>query len=179
LAQIPQIETKNYVVRYITPPMVTERWVKWTTDNFLMGQINSKTLNLSKVDIQRYVVSAIKNRRSIFGIFRKLDFDHIGLYELMNDQQHRVVNLDVLVDIPKYDLHTVMTETDPVLLSYLNKNFGVEKAVASVPATFSAAIKHYEKDKWLREGVLREELPALKPNRRVDAIQFGKLLGST
>lgn len=172
----PEFATKNFVLRYMTPPMVTERWVSWTSNNFLMGQINSRTTNLNKIDLQRYVATAIKNQRAIFGIFRKSDFEHIGLYDVMVDMRHRIANLDVLVEIPKIDLHTTLSETDPFFLAYLRHKMGFQKAAAQVPATFKDLLKHYEKSGWLKEGILREELPGLKANRRVDAVQFGKLL---
>jgi hypothetical protein len=38
------------------------------------------------------------------------------------------------------------------------------------------AIRHFELDGWLKEGVLRAEYPAVEVGKRTDAFQFGKLL---
>lgn len=156
--------------------MVTDSWVSWTSNNFLMGQINSRAARLSKVDLQRFVAMAIKNKRLIFGIFRKSDFEQVGLYDVMPDLRHRIANIDCLVEIPKFDLAEILAETDVAFLAFLKLKMGFQKVSALVPATYKAMHKHYEKTGWLKEGILREELPGLKANRRVDAIQFGKLL---
>lgn len=170
--------TPNYRLRLMTPAMVTDRWVSWTADKSLMAKLNSKTLKLKKPDVQRYVASAIAGRRAIIGIFRLTDGDHAGLYEIALDQRHRIANLDVLVDLKRYRLHEVLTETDPVLLAHLKIRFGVQKAAAMVPATFVDAIRHFETAGWLREGVLRAEYPAVEAGKRVDVVQFGQLLAA-
>ena len=167
--------TPNYRLRLMTPAMVTDRWVGWTADRSLMRKLNSRTLKLNKTDVQKYVASAIAGHRAIVGIFRLVDGDHVGLYEIALDQRHRVATIDVLVDLRRHALHVVLSETDPVLLSGLKIRFNVEKAAALVPATFVEAIRHFEEG-WLKEGVLRAEYPAIEAGGRTDVVQFGKFL---
>lgn len=166
----------NYHLLLMTPKMVTDRWASWTSDRSLMKRLNSKTLKLSKLDLQRYVISAIKGKRAIVGIFRRSDGDHAGLYEIVLDPRHHIASLDVLVDMKRYNLHSVLSETDPVLLGDLSRRFGVKKASVMLPETFVDAIRHFESAGWLREGLLRAEYPAVEAGKRVDVVYFGKLL---
>jgi hypothetical protein len=176
MAQAIDLFTPNYRLRLMTPAMVTDRWVGWTADRSLMNKLNSKTLKLKKADIQRYVASVTSGRRAIIGIFRLADGDHVGLYEIALDHRHRVANLDVLIDLKRYSLNDVLSETDPVLLADLKNRFGVHKAAAMVPITFKEAIGHFESAGWLKEGVLRAEYPAVEEGKRTDAVHFGQLL---
>ena len=178
MAQTIDLFTPNYRLRLMTPAMVTDRWIGWTADRSLMNKLNSKTLKLKKADVQRYVASAIAGRRAIVGIFRLADGDHAGLYEIALDQRHRLANLDILVDLKRYSLEGVLGETDRVLLADLNIRFGVQKAAALVPATFKEVIRHFESAGWLKEGILRSEFPGVEADERVDAVQFGQLLGA-
>ena len=88
------------------------------------------------------------------------------------------MTIDVLVDQRRYDLANVLRETDPVLLNYLAGRFGLEKAVAKIVETYRPAILHFEQSGWLKEGVLRQENPAVSGQGRLDVVQFGKLLSS-
>lgn len=176
MAQTIDLFTPNYRLQLMTPAMVTDRWVGWTADRSLMGKLNSKTLKLKKADLQRYVSSAIAGKRAIVGIFRLTDGDHAGLYEIALDRRHRIASLDILVDLKRYSLHGVLSETDPVLLADLKNRFGVQKASAMIPATYVDAIRHFESDGWLKEGVLRAEYPGVEAGKRTDAVHFGKLL---
>jgi hypothetical protein len=176
MAKTIDLLTPNYRLRLMTPAMVTDRWVGWTADKSLMGKLNSKTLKLKKPDVQRYVASAIAGRRAIVGIFRLTDGDHAGLYEIALDRRHRIASLDILVDLKRYGLREVLTETDPVLLADLKNRFGVEKASVMVPVTFVEAIRHFESAGWMKEGLLRAEYPAVEEGKRTDVVHFGQLL---
>ena len=141
-----------------------------------MNKLNSKTLKLSKLDLQRYVISAIKGKRAIVGIFRRSDGDHAGLYEIVLDPRHHIASLDVIVDMKRYSLHGVLSETDSVLLAELQGRFHVEKASVMLPTTYVEAIRHFELSGWQREGLLRAEYPAVEEGKRVDVLYFGHLL---
>lgn len=171
-----ELLTKRFRLTPITPDKVSDDWIRWTADPFLMSQLNARTPMLSRADLQRYVASAWQSKRVILGIYSQANGDHIGLYEAAIDARHANVALDVLVDQRRYDLSDVLSETDPVLLEFLAKEHGVEKAIAMVVETYTPAIRHFEATGWLKEGLLRQEYPAVVGNRRRDVIQFGWLL---
>lgn len=173
-----ELLTRRFRLSPVSPDRVSDSWIRWTADPVMMSQLNARTAKLTRADLQRYVVSAYKRKRTIVGIYAKANGDHVGLYEAAIDQRNANVTLDVLIDQQRYDLSNVLSETDPVLLDYLAKERGVEKAVAQIVETYVPAIKHFEATGWLREGLLRQEYPAVAGNRRLDVIQFGRLLGS-
>lgn len=176
MAATSGLTTAHFKLRLMTPAMVTDRWVGWTRDPVLMAQLNSRLLNLSRIDIQGYVANAIASKRAIIGIFSKRNDEHVGLYEAVADPQHRNVTIDVLVDREQHDLQKVLRETDPVLLADLRSRFKMEKAVTMVVGTYLPAIRHFESTGWNREGVLREDYPSADGTSRVDVVQFGKEL---
>ena len=179
MAETSELTTKRFRLIPMTSDRVTDSWIKWTADADLMRQLNTRPLNMSRADLQRYVAGAPKRGRAIVGIFTKVGGEHIGLYETQGSApQHANVTIDVFVDQNRYDLSNVLTETDPVLLRFLKQQYKAEKAVARLPETYLPAIRHFERTGWLKEGVMRKEYPAADGVGRVDVVQFGKLLES-
>jgi hypothetical protein len=176
MSENKELLTRRFRLAPITRDKVSDNWIRWTGDPVLMSQLNARPAKLSRADLQRYVASAWQQKRAILGIYAKADGDHIGLYEAAIDRRNANVTLDVLVDQQRYDFSNVLSETDPVLLEFLAKARGIEKAVALVVETYAPAIRHFEATGWLREGLLRQEYPAVAGNRRLDVIQFGRLL---
>jgi hypothetical protein len=172
----PELLTKRFRLAPITPMTGSDDWLRWTSDQELMGQMNAHVLKLSRTDLQRYLVTAQQQKRAIVGIYGRRDGVHVGLYETEISEEHRNVTIDVLVDQRRYDLSNVLRETDAALLSYLAARFGLEKAVAKVVETYKPVILHFEQTGWLKEGILRKESPAISGMERLDVIQFGKLI---
>ena len=170
------IVTENFRLCLMKPEMVTDRWVEWTNDRSIMRQINSKPKKLNKSDIQNYVLHATLNRRAIIGIFRRLDHEHVGLYEILFDQAHRNANFDVLIDFKRFNITDVIDETLPALVNDVKKRFGAEKAVILAPESYSELLRYLEGSDWQREGVLRSEFPNANGAKRLDGLQFGKIL---
>ncbi len=141
-----------------------------------MGQLNARVAKLTRADLRRYVLAARKSGRSIVGIYTRAGGDHVGLYETEVNPQHANVAINVLIDQKRYDLTNVLSETDPVLLDFLAKARGVEKAVAMIVETYVPAIRHFESTRWHKEGILRQEYPSANGSRRLDVVQFGRLL---
>jgi hypothetical protein len=176
LAHLQEITTRRYRLALITPDRVTDDWLRWTEDVALMRQMNSRLRKLTRADLQRYVVASQKVGRAIVGIYGLRGGAHIGLYEAELNARHRIVTIDVLVDQQRFDLPSVLTETDPALLDHLARRFGTQKAVAKIVETHTAALRHFEATGWRKEGVLRQEQPSADGRHRLDVIQFGKLL---
>lgn len=176
MSNAPEILTKRFRLTPITPEMVSDEWLRWTSDPLLMGQMNARVAKLTRTDLQRYLVDAQRQKRAVVGVYGRKDRSHVGLYETEINEENRLITIDVLIDQHKYDLASVLRETDPVLLSYLAGRFGLEKAVAKVVETYKPLILHFEQSGWLREGLLRQENPSATGFGRLDVIQFGKLL---
>lgn len=168
--------TKRFRLVPIGPDQVSEDWVRWTGDAELMRQMNVPLRKLRRRDLQQYVIASKKGGLAIVGIYEKQNGAHAGIYEIQLTPQHKSVTLNVLVDPKRYDLSNVLRETDPVLLKFLKERYGMQKAVAKVVETYLPAVRHYEGSQWMKEGVLRGERPSVDGTRRLDIIQFGKLL---
>lgn len=178
MSEKSELLTKRFRLRPISPDKVSDNWLGWTRDPILMSQLNARAAKLSRADIQRYVATAWKDGRMIIGIYDRANVEHIGLYEIAIDRRHRNVTLDSLVDQQRYELATVLRETDRVLLDFLAREQRVEKAIAQVVETYTPAIRHFEATGWQREGLLRQERQAASGNHRLDVVQFGRLVDS-
>lgn len=178
MPQISELLTKRFRLAPISPEKVSDNWIRWTGDPLLMSPLNASVVKRSRADLQRYVAVAWKSRRMIIGIYVLVNADHVGLYEASVDPRHGTVKLDMLVDQQRYSLPSVLSETDPALLDFFVREHRIEKAVAQVVETNTAVIRHLEATGWRREGVLRREHTAATGNRRLDAIQFGRLLAA-
>ena len=176
MPRFSELLTKRFRLAPIGPDKVSDDWVRWTGDPILMSQLNARAMRLTRADIQGYVAAAWRSRRMIIGIYARPTTQHVGLYEAVVDGRHGNLTLDVLVDQHRYDLSNVLSETDPALLDFFVSQHRIEKAIALVVETYAPLIRHYEGTGWLREGVLRQEYQAVAGTRRLDAVQFGRLL---
>ena len=169
--------TKRFRLSPITPDKVSDSWIRWTADPVLRAQMNAKVAKLSRADLQRYVVASWQNKRMVIGIYSRTNAEHVGIYEVAVDPRHANITVDALVDQQRYALPNVLAETDPALLEFFVKEHKIEKAIAQVVETNVPLIRHYEATGWSKEGVLRQEFQAVSGNRRLDVVQFGRLVG--
>lgn len=171
-----ELLTRRFRLSPVGPDKVSENWLGWTRDSFLMAQLNMRPGKLSLVQIQQHVAAAWKGGKAVFGIYLRSHGDHVGLYEVALDRRNANATLDMLIDQHRYDLGDVLSETDPAILSFLAGSHGVEKAVVQLVETYEPAIRYYETANWRREGVLRQERQAVTGGHRLDVVQFGCLL---
>lgn len=178
MPQTSELLTKHFRMAPLSPDMVSDNWVRWARDPVLMAQLNARAMQPTRADIQRYVVASWRSKRMIIGIYALANAEHIGIYEVSIDPRHGNVRLDMLVDPQRYALSRVLPETDPALLRFFAKEHRIEKAIAEVIETNIPLVRHLETTGWLKEGVLRQEYAAVSGNRRLDAVQFGRLLAA-
>jgi hypothetical protein len=170
------LQTLNYHLTLMQPNMITSDWISWAGDVALMRQVNAKARKASRSDIEDYLLDAMAKKRAILGVFNITHRLHFGIVELLFDENHRNMNLDILIDFKTYDLKKLLDEILPPLLLELKTRFGAEKAVVVAPETYTRLISYFENSSWRKEGVLRSELPHATENRRIDAVQFGLVL---
>jgi hypothetical protein len=170
------LQTENYRLLLMRPDMVTDAWVQWANDRVLMRQINSKLRKTTRAHIQDYVLKATLDKRAIIGIFERATMAHVGVCEILFDQVHRNANLDILIDFKSHDLRRIMDEAIPALLQDLKSRFGAEKAVILAPQSYQSLVEYLNQSQWQKEGVLRAEFPHASENRRMDGLQYGRLI---
>jgi hypothetical protein len=146
------------------------------SDPVLTSQLNVEALKVTRADLQRHVVDTWERGQMIIGIYARVSGDHIGLYTVSVDRRNGNVGLDAMIGQQRYDLDSVLSETDPVLLDFLAKEHRAEKAATVVVETNVPLIRHLETTGWQKEGVLRQEYQATSGGRRLDGVQFGRLL---
>ncbi len=179
MPQKSDLTTKRFRLSPISPDKVSDNWLRWTGDPVLMARMNARAVKLSRADLERYVAARWKSRRMIIGIYALAGGDHVGLYEAAIDPGNANVTLDTLIGQQRYALSDVLGETDPVLLGFFAGQLRIEKVVAQVVETNAPLIRHYEATGWMKEGVLRQEVEAAAGGRRLDMVQFGRLLNAS
>jgi hypothetical protein len=167
------LQTQNYHLALMQPNMITDAWISWANNGPIMRQVNAKTRKANRADIVDYVLDAMAKQRAILGIFSKSNAAQIGIVEVLFDQNHRNMNLDILIDFKTFNSKSVLDEILPALLGELKARFGAEKAVVVLPETYLALTSYFEESTWRKEGTLRSELPHATENRRINAVQFG------
>ena len=171
-----KIQTQNYQLFLMRPEMVTDAWVSWVGNSALMRQVNARPLKATRADIQNFMLDATAKQRAVIGIFAHPQGTHVGICEILFDQAHRNMNLEILIDFKTYSFNAIMDEIMPPLLSELKSRFGAEKAVIVAPESYKAMLAYLVESSWHQEGVLRAELPHATESRRINTIQFGLLL---
>jgi hypothetical protein len=176
MTQKSELLTERYRLAPISPNKVSSNWIRWMSNPVLTSQLNVKAVKLTRDGLQRHVVDTWKSGQMIIGIYARANGDHIGLYTVSVDHRNRNVTLDAMIGQQRYDLASVLSQTDPVLLDFLVQEHRVERAAAVVVETNLSFIGHLEATGWQKEGVLRQEYQAISGGRRLDAVHFGRLL---
>ena len=171
-----KIQTQNYQLLLMRPEMVTDTWVSWVSNSALMRQVNARPRKVTKADIQNFMLDATAKQRAIIGIFTRPQGVHIGICEILFDQAHRNMNLEILIDFKTYSFNAIMDEILPPLLSDLKSRFKAEKAVIVAPETYKVMLAYLGESAWHREGLMQSELPHATENRRINTVQFGLIL---
>ena len=171
-----KIQTQNYDLLLLRPGMVTDAWVSWVSNSALMRQVNARPRKVTKADIQNYMLDATAKQRAVIGIFSRPQGTHVGVCEILFDQAHRNMNLEILIDFKTYNFKAIMDEILPPLLSELKSRFKAEKAVIVAPETYKVMLAYLAESAWHQEGVMQSELPHVTENRRINTVQFGLIL---
>ena len=171
-----EIQTQNYQLLLLRPEMVTDAWVSWVSNSALMRQVNARPRKATKADVQNFMLDAMAKQRAMIGVFTRPQGAHVGICEILFDQNHRNMNLEILIDFKVYNFNAVMDEILPPLLTELKSRFGAEKAAIVAPETYKIMLAYLAESAWHREGLLRAELPHATENRRINSVQFGLIL---
>ena len=171
-----EIQTQNYRLLLLRPEMVTDTWVSWVSNSALMRQVNARPRKATKADVHNFILDAMAKQRAMIGVFAQPQGTHVGICEILFDQIHRNMNLEILIDFKAHNFNAVMDEILPPLLSELKSRFGAEKAVIVAPETYKVMLAYLAESAWHQEGLLRAELPHATENRRINAVQFGLIL---
>lgn len=178
MSEVRELFTRHYRLSPLGPDKVGDDWARWIADPVLMARMNRPVLRLSRADIARHVVALWKSGGMIIAIHARADGAHLGNYELTIDRDNANAAVSPLIDGQRCRLADVLAETDPALLGHLIKLHGTRKAIAQVIETDTPLIAYYEAAGWLKEGVLRQERRAVAGGRRLDVVQFGKLIAA-
>jgi len=156
----------------MSPERVSDAWVQWVADPFIMLPLGVKPRRTDKQQLSRYVMQMHARQRAVIGIFGGEPEQHIGLIEVSFERRHLVATIEVLIDIRRHDYAAVAREVLPRVLGHLANRFKIEKFVAMVPETHAGALAYFGGGDWSLEAELAEEAPSDALARRLNMHQF-------
>jgi hypothetical protein len=168
-------QSSDYVLRIMTPALISDAWPRWLADAMIMRQINAKPYAVSKAQLAAYLTTMQARKIGVVGMFRRRDVTHAGVYEVQIDQTHRLANLSVLIDFKGHDIARVFGDTETELLQNLARLYAVDKAAMVVPASYKRFLPVPTTFGWSEEGRLRQEFHVVgSEDTRIDGICYGK-----
>lgn len=170
----------NYLLKLDISAETASEWVVWGNDARVRRALNAPARPITLQNIVDYLRDGPKNGRYCIGIARRVAGrpaeKMIGVFEVLITAGHRNATIDMILDPDAPDAYLAISATMPQLLAELAKR-GIEKAVAKVIARHELALRYLLSSDWKKEAELRHELvDATDPTKRVDVLQFGKLL---
>ena len=163
----------QYRAILMTPELVSDDWVRWIGDPFMMTPLGMKPRIVDRPYLQQYVMQMHAKQRALIGVFQESSRRHVGIIEVGFDRKHFTAHVELFLDITTIDFSAVAKEVVPELFQYLAQRFKIEKFCASVPETHLQAIRYFQEYGWELEAVLTEEMPAPALKRRINMQQFG------
>jgi len=170
-----KLETKNYIVRTLTPQDASDNWLRWARDPEIMNPINTPMMEMKREQLQNYIRTFDRRSRYVFGIFDKKSGEHVGFYQLKLSLNQRTVTFNVLIGEKSHWGRNAVLETREVLLDFFFEKCGMEKAIGMPLARNFPMIYNYKAQGWRLEGTLRGHCRAAGGDKRLDQYQFGLL----
>lgn len=166
----------DYILRIMSPRLISDAWSRWLADDMMMRQINAKSYHVGKSQLATYLTTMQARKIGVVGVFRRSDMVHAGIYEIQIDRPHRLANLSVMIDFQTHDIEKVFGDTEARLLQNLSSHYQVDKAAMVIPASHKRFLPIPFKFGWREEGRLRDEFGLVgSANARIDGVCFGKL----
>ena len=162
----------TYRAVLMSPELVSDAWVNWIADPFVMLPLGIKPRFSNRQELQRYVRFMHAQERAVIGIFQAKTELHVGIIEVFFDRKHFTANIDVLIDMRNYSFAAVADAVLPGLLKHLARRFKIAKFSALIPETHKQALEYYTEADWELEAELMEEIPSQALHRRLNAKQF-------
>jgi RimJ/RimL family protein N-acetyltransferase len=173
----PPIEvlTDRFQLRSLAPVDAAERWLSWSVDPDVMGPLNTPIRPMTRRELEAYIAGFDNENSYLIGIFTRSDRRFIGFYMITIDRQHLTANFNVLIGEKDYWGHKVVNETRAVILDFLFRKRGIEKAFGRPLARNFPAVFNYQAQGWRLEGVLRGQVKSVIDGSRLDQYHFGML----
>lgn len=170
-----KLETKNYIVRTLTPQDASDNWLGWARDPEIMKPINTPVMEMKREQLQNYIRTFDRRTRYVFGIFDKKTSEHVGFYQLKVSPLQRTVTFNVLIGEKSHWGRNAVLETREVLLDFFFEQRGIEKAIGMPLVRNFPMIYNYNAQGWEMEGLLRGHCRSASEDKRLDQYQFGLL----
>ncbi|MCA0433101.1 MAG: hypothetical protein LCH46_07530 [Proteobacteria bacterium] len=165
----------DYVVTMLKPNMVTDAWLSWLADPFIMAELNTVPRRFSRDELSAYIVTMAAKEKAVIGIFNTATRQQLGLFEVQMDRNHLSASLNFIGDLRRKESEAAFRVALDALCNRLRQQFKVGKFTFNTPATFKSIRPILVALGWSEEGVLRNEVPAASGQGRVDVVCFGRL----
>lgn len=144
--QHPNSETERFILRILTPELVSESYLSWFSDQEASRHIYYAKNKVTIESLKQYVLEKLNSEDTLFfGIFDKKNHEHLGniKYEPIDLKMGYAV-MGVMIGNQDWRGRGVFSEVDQVLNLELKK-LGVQTIYLGVDKENISAIKAYNK----------------------------------
>jgi len=168
------VSTRRCHLRDVTPLDVDDTFLAWNADADICVPLNLEPRQVTREDFLEYLRGFDNANRFLIGIFDSATDAAIGYYMILVDRAHRNATFHVAIGNKEYWGKGIVGETRAALLDFFFER-GIEKAVGMPLTGNAAAIRAYEKQGWVQEGLLRGNCLSVVDGSRLDQYTYGLL----
>ena len=169
-----RLQTKNFIVRSVTPGDVTDHYMSWVKDPELPHLLGLNVPKNPTKDQFRKYVTGFDNQSSFHLLITTKDNVEVGYYWVHTEPANKTALSHVMISNRDYWGKAAVLETRAALLDYLFFSLGMDKVLGRPLARNFSAIFNYKAQGFTMEGILREQILELDGSR-ADQIYFGLL----
>jgi len=168
------VSTRRCHLRDVIPSDIDDAFLAWSADPEVSGPLNLEPRQVTREDFLEHLRGFDNANRFLIGIFDGTTEVAIGYYMILVDSAHRNATFHVALGNKEYWGKGIVGETRAALLDFFFER-GIEKAVGMPLADNVAAIRAYEKQGWIQEGLLRGNCRSVVDGSRLDQYTYGLL----
>lgn len=157
--QTPSIPKKDiliqcgaYFVRTVRRKDASERWATWLSDPEAAYMLNTKSANLTKDDVEKYVKRFDQRSHLLLGVFEKASGLHIGITRLDIDYASGIALLNILIGDKEYRHKGVASTIAIPCIDYFFKNPRLNAVKANVLARNKIVLQFMQAIGWKMDG---------------------------
>jgi RimJ/RimL family protein N-acetyltransferase len=163
-----EIETANFVIRFLRPEDATDRWSAWFSSAYVRESLNMDARPRTKADMEAYIKGFDQNTRILMGVFDKVTGLLVCIGNAQVDWAAGNYLINTVIGEAEYRNTGVMSELTPPFRDYFFDVLGLKSSTASVLGTNTVIRKFLEATGWTLVQVLKNHAKSQADGSPID-----------
>lgn len=169
------LETERFTLDSVLREDVDETFLSWLADPEIMIGLNMPPRRMSRGQAVHYAMSFDNLHKSMLIVRAKETGNKIGMFNITFNHVQRVAETAVVIGDKTYWGENVVVEARTAIMAFLFDDLNLHKVIGLPHGRNMSSIFNYQALGFTCEAVLREQMPSVDGEGRLDQLMFGLL----